>query len=202
MLKVGRGAHGKYENNTRRDLLNKFVYTATLQPLFANCPFRMHDVGKLGSQIAHMDLPILSPFCIFEELYKNFPILFDKWVTSGLRSFWDSVSEDDPKLKNHPMQKCKSWKNRAVPMVMWGDAAEFAKKHGTSILIMGWKILLDLGFEAPICFLLALTKQHFNKSTAFGDDTARVIYSWVSLLFTSFFKNRSTNRFIRKTMAK
>ena len=78
------------------------------------------------------------------------------------------------------MQKRKG-RNRAVPMVMWGDAAEFAKKHGTYILIMGWTILLDLGFEAPICLLLALTKQHFNKSTTtFGDDTAHVIYSWVT----------------------
>ena len=129
MLEVGRGAYGKYENNTRRDLVRKFVYIATLQPLFANCPFRMQAVGKLDSQIAHMDLPILSPFCIFEELYENCQIRFYKLVTFGLRSFLVSVPEDDPKLKIHPMQTCKSWKNRAVFMVMWGDVAEFAKKN-------------------------------------------------------------------------
>ena len=78
---------------------------------------------------------MLLPHQLFAALAtypKNFTAALNNF---GLADFWGkAVSLEDPQLRGHPMLEVEGWVDKAVPMVLYGDGARFARKDSLELI--------------------------------------------------------------------
>ena len=128
------GSYGRYSGNVRREALTRFKPLPNLaKPLLARVPIIR---TKASNHFApdFMDLPILLPCDIFESLSRYFPRKFQSLLGNGIQQFWGKVSDDDPRLVNHPVLMIDNWKKKALPLLLHGDGVRFTMKKTASLL--------------------------------------------------------------------
>ncbi len=133
------GTCGKYAQNTRRDILkrcnpNEGMHFAGHQ---IDLPISIMDHGKWTAILDWTQNAILSPLRVLETLYLHQKDLFAKLLEKA-QWFWRNVHPEDPKLVDHQITEVPSWKNKAFPIILWGDGAEFSKKNTTNVTILAW----------------------------------------------------------------
>ena len=101
--------------------------------------------------------PIILPHEILACMFKDYPNEFGKFVI-GLCSpveFWTGMTEEDPRLRNHPVTRIKDFKKRAVPMKLHGDGVPVGKAKGLSMDVISLSPLLsapwpDMGYQVVV----------------------------------------------------
>jgi hypothetical protein len=114
------GARGQWPGNVRRDLLRSLRLEVSVPQATT---FELPIQDKYG-ELDWAEAPVLLPpeLCrvIFHDHREHF-----NFLTSGLAHFWNQIRADDPKLIGHPMHQKLRWKERAIPLVVHGDSAQF-----------------------------------------------------------------------------
>ena len=78
-------------------------------------------------------------------------------------------------------------KSPAIPILFWGDAAELSKQNRSSLFVLAWRFLLDMGFSLPIHMLTCFTEQAFAKGRSLEHNTNSMIWRWVSFLLQALY---------------
>eukprot|EP00969_Alexandrium_andersonii_P184665 8158374-Alexandrium_andersonii.AAC.1 len=65
--------------------------------------------------------------------------MFSKWKGEApLEDFWNgALSANDPQLHGHPMLWRPSWKSKALPIAVDGDAARFSRRNNIEVCVWG-----------------------------------------------------------------
>ena len=182
------GNSGVWPANCRRDILGRCCsYVGALVPTQFQLQYKKFDLGYSTSSLDYMWSSLLNPLQVIEVMFQKQK---NKWqdIMQGCRAFWSNVHAADPKLRNHPVLKKKKWQHRCIPIIFWGDGAEFSKKNNSSLVILAWKPLVDLGYTLPLYLLTLFTKQNFNSSSAPKEDTQTVLWSWVHFFLQAFYR--------------
>ena len=112
------GDYGGYAGKVRRDALTQSKPLPNLpKPLLARAPIIK---TKADNHVApdFMELPILLPCDIFETWSRFYPRKFQLLLGNGLEEIWDKVSDDDPRLVNHPVLRSDNWRKKAIPLLL------------------------------------------------------------------------------------
>eukprot|EP00969_Alexandrium_andersonii_P279267 12343722-Alexandrium_andersonii.AAC.1 len=79
------------------------------------------------------ELDLMLPHQVFSFIGTNLPAVFDSWKgPNGLDFFWgEALSREDPHMVGHPLlEKPPGWTKKAIPLVVYGDAASFSRRNG------------------------------------------------------------------------
>ena len=110
MKRLARIGHfGIWTGNARRDLMRQCPLNKLLpKPTYIRTPYV--DLDGPQHVPSFMDMPILLPNLMFEQLWQHFEHVFAKGLGPGLAQFWNGVRPDDPRLIRHPMLNVKERK--------------------------------------------------------------------------------------------
>ena len=174
------GANGQYKGNCRRDLL-RLVKPSLGKPLSLVVPLLEKDKLNLTKQ------SVISPIQIFETFFFGHEELMHRlFGTNRLRTFWNSVRPNDPKLHRHPMLELEGWRDKAIPIVIHGDGAQFTRSG--SLLVASWRPLLNEDFDAGTFLLFTLPKVVRASGKKHGIDSHREFWLLVVHLFNALFR--------------
>ena len=92
---------------------------------------------------------------------------------AGPQFFWEQCPRDEPKLIDHPVRSVPDYKDRACPLVLHGDGAQYTTHHD-SIKSLQWSFLGSDGvgtrtwdhiFSSQFWFLAFAAKKMSMEST-------------------------------------
>ena len=113
----------------------------------------------------------------------------------GLENFWNQVLPDDPRLIGHPMLQKPDWKQRAIPMILWGDGGAFTRRNNT-LLALCCGFLLASGWSwKSIFYLSGVCKLNRSYAVVHGDgnDTMDTVWAYIKHGFNSLFEGVHPN---------
>lgn len=175
------GSYGHNQQNTRRDILNKFVRNMGMpRPLCLN--IRMLDKAK--ALIMH-HANICSPFALIHYIWTTYSDLFASIFGSNPENFWRQVPRDDPKWSCIPddILADPAWMTNTYPLIIHGDGAPYNKKGAASIIGLQYKSLLVEGNEWVLPITNLCSQARANKNVA--GDSLEDISTMIAHLFTS-----------------
>lgn len=186
------GTGGLYPANMRRELVQKFFSQVRLpEPAMVCIPTVPHKVNPHGPEcVQWMDHPLLEPARVLESLVSDYrghlaSLLSDGWP----RSYWDAVYlNEDPRVLDHPLLDRENWKDRALPVMLHGDGAEFTKTH-ESLTSVSWSFIASTGGTWDKVFLITTFPKTAVASKKFGNgvDTWTVLWDHVASAFADLF---------------
>ena len=146
------GCGGMYSGNVRRDAFVKFrPNAAVVKPQMIKLPcLATRALDRMLPM--EINVPIILPNLLFESFHKHFPVKFQACLGGGLRSFWDSVNPDDPRLVGNPMVEVDNWKDKFFPVTVHGDGARF-NMRGNSLMVVSMSFLLLHGWSLDSIFV-------------------------------------------------
>lgn len=124
------GKYGEYPGNIKRDLLSLLGTPCAPAFSFAEIPCKISKgLGEGADSNQNVSIPFNLPHIVMSYLHKNNRESFDELFFGGslepgkLAEFWKAVvTRKDPRIANHPMCKRNEWYNRAIPIMIHGDA--------------------------------------------------------------------------------
>ena len=157
------GASGLYPQNCRRDLLRRYVGKAGVpQPLVIRTPLlASNGTIELGTTA------LISPCEMFHRIVTEFPRCAERILAKEVRSFWEAVPRDDPRILAHNDIDF----DRTIPLVLHGDGGRFIETTHNSLLVVSWRSLLCSSFDFGTVLLFALPKQVRCKHADQGCDS-------------------------------
>ena len=117
------GSGGAFPGNCRRDLLR--YITKSHRYVFNPMPIDIHMLTRC--MMKEESAGILSPCEVVETVFEHHRQFVDKALAHDVNKFWDSIDDNDPRLRNHPMKSKPRWRERAIPKTLHGDGAQFVK---------------------------------------------------------------------------
>ena len=139
------GSRGQTPANCARDIHRKYCSGVQLpEPYRVNaaCINRQAD-GEHA--ICKTDISIFLPHEWMHHLSYNHPAEFERYFNpSRISHFWRGCDRGNPKLWRHPVLAVRDWQNRAIPLLVHGDAASFCNRD--SLMSYSMKGLLT---ESP-----------------------------------------------------
>ena len=132
-----------------------------------------------------INVPIILPNLLFESFHEHFPVKFQACRGAGLRSFWDSVNPDDPRLVDNPMVEVDNWKDKFFPVTVHGDGARF-NMRGNSLMVVSMSFLLLHGWSLDSIFLLWVWPKNCRVYQAVhGKDTHTEFWLYLAQAFNA-----------------
>ena len=121
------GKFGRYPGNIARELKNWLQEPKCPKPLVVNITIRVHKPRRQRPAIAPRPSEFMLPHAIFADMFRNERAEFyEKFLGGSLQSlsdFWEeTMRRRDPRLVFHPMCTRPRWQQRAVPIMIHGDA--------------------------------------------------------------------------------
>jgi hypothetical protein len=123
------GDYGKHKGNVHRDLLALLGEPSTPEAIHAPIPCRVAKAAMGESDVKPTSMPFNCPHLVMEHLWQHHKERFDDLFFGGaydkdlLTDFWKEVTKRrDPRVANHPMCMREGWAERAIPIVIHGDA--------------------------------------------------------------------------------
>ena len=179
------GGGRRHPGNCRRDLLRRYCSKGDLvKPMPVPMPVQLHSGIQQGEGY------VVSPIDMFEYMFSTFPAAFMELLAKNVRKFWDEVNPSDPRLLGHPLLEKGNYREKAVPLVLHGDGAQFARKAQQSLLVCSWRSLLNTAFDFGIFLLFCLPKSIRVKAGGDGPDSARTLWRVVVHLLNALFEGR------------
>jgi hypothetical protein len=125
---------------------------------------------------------------MFHVMHKEYPVVWEKLLRGcGPHFFWDQAPPDDPRLAGHPVRDMEGYRERAVPLVLHGDGAQYTT-HGDSIKTLQWSILGSQRAGSSwdyVFMIIAFVSSCAAKKDVDGVDTWEVIYGYVMNSFNT-----------------
>ena len=147
------GTSGLHTSNIRRDLLRLLLTAQHTEPLKVRVPY----IDIKGNSEVHLfrDGHVCMPNGLFDMMYRKHRKLFDeKILGEGPRRFWDQVRNDDPRVQGSPLVHVPDWKDRAVPLTVFGNGVSFTRA-GNSLHRLCWGSMLGSGWSKDFVCLAA-----------------------------------------------
>ena len=146
------GSHGQQHSNAQRDLL---VQLGTLK---SPAPFEVEaSVIKMEGTSKVIDkfkLSVFLPHDWFAFLDEH--NLMDAVLGAhNINNFWNTISEEDPKLRHNPCKEVIGWKHSFVPFQFHGDAGPHAKTDSLMVNSMR-SLLTDTNVDTSMLLLGAI----------------------------------------------
>ncbi len=163
------GSSGRWQNNCHRDIAAHFLEDITIPRPYVVSDVPAFDTRKPLEGDVLVDVELLLPHQLFSLLAETYPKHFSTFtLNDNLHEFWDNAEGvGDPQLVGHPMQAKANWKNKAVPILLYGDGAKFAKRN--SLEIVTWSPLLSRASTWSTKFAMgAFVKSAESQSSAVG----------------------------------
>ena len=130
------GKSGRWLQNCQRDLKRQFLDSTPIAPLY-EFDVPAFDAKQPGeSKHITIKCSIMLPHWLFAVVAKEFRGLFRTWTNNGaLEEFWNAAAASgDPVLTGHPMTRRADWKRKAIPFVLYGDAARFSNMNALEVV--------------------------------------------------------------------
>ena len=179
------GGGRRHPGNCRRDLLRRYCSKGDLvKPMPVPMPVQLHSGIQQGEGY------VVSPIDMFEYMFSTFPAASMELLAKNVRKFWDEVNPSGPRLLGHPLLEKGNYREKAVPLVLHGDGAQFARKAQQSLLVCSWRSLLNTAFDFGIFLLFCLPKSIRVKAGGDGPDSARTLWRVVVHLLNALFEGR------------
>ncbi len=136
------GSSGRWSNNCHRDIARQFMGDIDMPATYTVSQVPCHDSRRPLEGDLLTDVDMLLPHQLFAVLAENYPRHFSSFTRGdSLSEFWDGVERvGDPHLVGHPILGRAGWKEKAVPIVLHGDGARFARRN--SLELAAWAPLL------------------------------------------------------------
>ena len=183
------GTSGLHTGNIRRDLLRLQLPAQHPEPLKVRVPY----IDIKGNSEVHLfcDGHVCMPNELFDMMYRKHRKFFDeKILGEGPGRFWDQVCDDDPRLQGPSLVHVPDWKDRAVPLTVFGDGVSFTRA-GNSLHCLCWGSMLGSGWSKDSLFLAACwPKGACAVRATHGVATLDVFWSWLRLGFDALFHGR------------
>lgn len=100
------------------------------------------------------ELPILLPHDLWSFLLTHHFAHAEKSILqTGVAAFWETIREDDPMLRGHPVLQRDDYKNLAAPLRLHGDGVQFTKKG--NMMVHGLEQLsLQVGVQLAVAMAI------------------------------------------------
>ena len=134
------GSSGRWRQNCKRDIERNFMASVKSPPtMTVRVPAYNNKSSDAGD--VWVDCEILPPHWLFSTNAEEFPGVLRSFGCAGLEEFWTAAqNSNDPHLLHHPLTSKPDWKKRAIPIVLFGDGAKFARTD--SLEVVAWGALL------------------------------------------------------------
>ena len=124
------GDSGKYTGNIKRDLLQALGTPLSPPFAFQKVPVLINKgLGTDMDNVGMVDIPFQQPHVALAYWHHHNRKQFDEVLFGGpfdkakLSGFWkEVVSRKDPNISHHPMCSRPGWFERAIPIMIHGDA--------------------------------------------------------------------------------
>lgn len=186
--------------NMRRDCLNNLDITF-VEPEMVKLPMMP---AKGEKKVQYVDHPIILPHVLFQHLYDEHRDFFMHQIAdAGPQFFWEQCPRDEPRLIDHPVRSVPDFKNRACPLVLHGDGAQYTTHHD-SIKSLQWSFLGSDGVGTRtwdhVFLITVLVSRVCCQEDVHGVDTWDVVFrlvvsSFNSLLIGRMPRNSDSNEF-------
>ena len=165
------GSSGRWQQNCQRDIATNFYDDiGTPNTYVVDVPAKNPKVPALG----RISVPchLLLPHQLFAWVCKEFPQFVRSATNNGaLEDFWNGAeATGDPHLANHIVKSKAGWKSRAIPLVLYGDGARFAKHDSLEIACMSFLLSKESTWSSKMVMAA------FVSSAEWGEDTWQCIW--------------------------
>ena len=127
LAKVGAG--GAFENNAKRDLLRKLPQSK-FQLTPRNIPLKSVPLKGQPGRVTLLSVPMLLPTMIFQGLHEHGMLLSElRPDAAELSRFWRECGQHGA-LRHHPVKTIHGYEQRAILLVLHGDAAPVTSTIG------------------------------------------------------------------------
>jgi hypothetical protein len=128
------GSEGRYVSNIDRDIFRHVGQVDTPELYTARVPAQDREGVAIEA-----DAQLLLPHDLFSFIANSRPELFSSFTFDGeLEAFWNRALETgDPQLHGHPVLDRPGWRSRAVPLLVYGDGANYTTRESVEIAAWG-----------------------------------------------------------------
>lgn len=167
-------------SNAKRDLL-KLLSGHGFQATEFRLPLRF--AGEKKKTIGFFKQPFLLPHLFLSTVFSLYTDAFDALVGAPgtLASFWESQA-GNPNLRGHPMLTRVNWQEKAIPIILHGDAVPVTgvgKSWSKSSLVISWTSLLAKGSTIH-CYNLIIAIMNTMFIKADNCNTVRAIWKIIA----------------------
>jgi hypothetical protein len=168
---AGIGSNGNQPGNASRDLfriLPQQAYAPEPYAITLILKNRNRDTGVMEAQ--NMKHDVILPTDWFSSLDASGFAERLVGTKQTVQTFWDQVSNDDPKFYQNPFYTVEANKHGAVPLVLFGDGAQHAE-HDSVKVVAFRSMLTDVSVSDSMFLFTALPKSASCKAADEGHNT-------------------------------
>ena len=158
------GAWGTQPGNCARDLQRLFLKEVKLaQPV--GVKVKWLDSKRQQAQ-GEIDAAMLLPHLLFSSLFKYDEALVEHVLgLSQIKSFWDQVPTDDPRLFENPVLALPHYKETVLPIWIHGDGVAYGERD--SLMVFSWgSFLTNIGALDSSFYIASWPKHCTQKPSA------------------------------------
>ena len=176
------GARGTVAGNIARDLWNNLDQADAFWPKAQGVPLPILDNSTQPPTIRWIMWGFFLMQDVLNCLYTNCRSEFERRFLGrshdNLRSYWQRLRKDDPRLLKHPVRSNPRWQELAIPGRFHGDGVPFGKGRNASINGMSWSSKLGLGETLDYINLwCGLPKTVLCHMEQHGVDTMEIVWN-------------------------
>ena len=113
------------------------------------------------------DVPIVLPHefmaCLHNQYYEHF-VEYVRGPAGSLEDYWRHCLDSDPRLYRHPIKTEVGYRQRAIPLRIYGDKVPFGKADGHALDVLQWSSLIGKSGNSLDCRFLIFGLPEICKS--------------------------------------